>query len=98
MNTRERLPLSIEGEEGEQLLLCPKCKFNYTHMTNHVIVNKSSDYTAHPNVRGTVISLPGFCENHHAFVIYIGQHKGRTYVWTEFVKDLSEEELEAAWP
>ncbi len=66
-------------------IACPLCGEEYVHHeARTLIVSGGDNYEANPKVRGSVISIPMWCENGgHCFNVNLGFHKGFTFIWCE---------------
>jgi len=83
-----------EYDKSKSQIKCPKCDFEYVHpvFSDVKVVDGKDDNQASPYVRGSVITVPMFCEHGHAFEMKIGFHKGGTFLWTEELADIWTEE------
>lgn len=82
---REEYDVKIGGEEVpfDNILSCPICGCQWTHLEVTEYISGEDDYKAHPNVRGDVIKIWGWCEDGCGFDVFLGQHKGFTHVWAQ---------------
>ena len=67
--------------ENTSCLVCPVCGFEYCHFEKPKF-KKCDDYSAWQG-RGSLITIPCYCENGHTFEICLGFHKGNTSVFTQ---------------
>ena len=64
----------------ETTLKCPVCGYDYNHVAEPVI-QPTDDYDFWAG-RGTLVSLPFWCENGHKYLLCFGFHKGNiTTFW-----------------
>jgi hypothetical protein len=74
-----------DNGQNDPALVCPICGGENTHLTSAVVVPGNDNYEAIPDVRGDVVKIEGWCEQVGCkFTIYLGQHKGTTYVLAEY--------------
>ena len=76
------LPLA-DGSGYPWRVLCPVCRFDYTHFApDDVHVEATDDYTSPIGNRGSWIAVPMWCEEGHSWRLVIGFHKGQTFLDT----------------
>lgn len=91
----DAIPVPLyEADRGfGQLLHCPVCQFDYSHLeSSEWLANPGADGYESGWVRGICIRLNLYCENNHRFSIDVGTHKGQTFFrvapkWS-FVEDM----------
>jgi hypothetical protein len=86
------LDLSQFRSPYEGMVLCPVCKFEYTHPVRveadqgGEVVEVSHDgpgfLRRESSARGTVIHIDFYCEQLHEFRVSFQFHKGETFFWT----------------
>lgn len=81
----QSLFLAPDLDSDECFVKCPECGHDYIHMGKPVWMDGKDDYSAHPNVRGSVISFECGGECEHNFSLFFGFHKGRIVCWTEML-------------
>ena len=70
--------------EEKSRMRCPNCNSDYVKFARCVMIPGNDSYDAHPNVRGDVIRLHGECEEcDPGFTLFLGFHKGMTFMWAE---------------
>lgn len=81
----KQFDVTIGGIEGlpDNALFCPICGCEWTHLEVTKYISGEDNYKAHPEVRGGVIKIGGWCEDGCGFDVFLGQHKGTTHVWAE---------------
>jgi hypothetical protein len=81
---------SVQEHPYGAQVLCPKCGIEYIHLIEPVFV-KTDSYDGWEG-RGSVVRVPMYCENNHVWEVRYGFHKGNTFVQTENMRDLNEDE------
>jgi len=67
------------------LLVCPTCKFEYTHMGKPFVIDGNDNYKAWSG-RGDLFILPFSCECGSKFEICFGYHKGHNSISIRIVE------------
>jgi hypothetical protein len=95
--------------DGDTLLLCPVCKFDYVHIEKAEIDQNSLkthvakeacvniERKASTGLRGSMIRIWFWCENRHRFEMFFRFHKGRTFTEVEQGKDHNGNDVKELW-
>ncbi|KKH92886.1 hypothetical protein EO95_09415 [Methanosarcina sp. 1.H.T.1A.1] len=72
--------------EYGQLIICPQCSCEETHMLPPEVKGGHDNHEAWQG-RGSAIFIPMYCENGHAWDLRIGFHKGQCFMDVENVRN-----------
>ena len=73
------------GDES-RLLLCPVCKFDYTHVDPPYIKDGGDNYEARWGGRGDLAVLPMWSECGSKWQVCVGFHKGQSAIFTRVIE------------
>lgn len=76
---------NIVMEDGKQLMLCPICKSENTHLEYSAKVTVAENYLV--GDRGGGLTIPMWCESGHFWDLVLSHHKGTSFVTTTNFKE-----------